>query len=236
MEHEMAVREKMTERYLLNELAPEVRDEFEEHFFDCAACALDLSAATQFVEHSRIVLAETPEPNPVEARTADSVRSRRGWLAWLRPALAAPALALLLLVIGYQNLVTLPQLQSALRQPQVLPWAAVNIGTWGATGPTITIAQGKGFLLFVRIPPDGAYAHYTADLYNPAGKLECSLTIPVGAAPDRQNEDRQSDQWPVEIPGGNREAGRYSLAVRGVTAAGDSTEVGRASFELQIQR
>jgi len=31
MDHEVVVRQKLTERYLLNELGPVERDEFEEH-------------------------------------------------------------------------------------------------------------------------------------------------------------------------------------------------------------
>jgi hypothetical protein len=38
------------------------------------------------------------------------------------------------------------------------------------------------------------------------------------------------------VPGANRAAGSYILIVRGVTAAGESKEVGRASFELQIPK
>lgn len=44
MDHTAVVRQKMTERYLLDELDAEVRDEFEEHFFDCPECALDIRA------------------------------------------------------------------------------------------------------------------------------------------------------------------------------------------------
>jgi hypothetical protein len=129
-------------------------------------------------------------------------------------------------VIGYQNLVTYPKMQAAVNSPRVLPWASVNVGTWGSGGPVIPTRPGEGFLLFVRIPPDGGYSHYVADLYNPAGKLEWSLTIPASSA---------QDQWPVQVPGARRTAGSYALVVRGVTAAGETKEVGRASFELQIQ-
>ena len=45
MDHDEAVRTKVTERYLLNELDPELRDQFEEHLFDCQDCALDVRAA-----------------------------------------------------------------------------------------------------------------------------------------------------------------------------------------------
>jgi hypothetical protein len=226
MDHDVVVRQKMTERYLLNELDSESRDEFEEHFFDCPECAFDVRAGSAFVEQSKNVLAETREAEMAPASSPTPAPASGGWLAWLRPAFAAPALALLLAVVGYQNLVTYPQLQQALSRPQVLPWAPVNVGTWGSGGPVIAASPGQGFLLFVRIPPDGTYSNYTADLYSPAGKVEWSLTIPVTAG---------QDQWPVQVSGANREAGTYTLAVRGVTAAGESKEVGRTSFELKIQ-
>jgi hypothetical protein len=228
MDHGVVVRQKMTERYLLNELDSEARNEFEEHFFDCPECAFDVRAGAAFVKQTRNVLAKEREseaaPSLVPARPAPP---SRGWFTWLHPAFAAPALALLLAVVGYQNLVTYPKLQQALNQPQVLPWAPVNVGTFGSDGPVITITSGHGFLLFVRIPPGGGYSHYTADLYNPAGKVECSLTIPVAAS---------QDQWPVQIPGANRAAGTYTMKVRGVSAAGESREIGSTFFELQVQK
>jgi len=89
------------------------------------------------------------------------------------------------------------------------------------------VPRGRSFLLFVNIAPDNLYVRYIADLYNPAGKLEWSLTFPAASA---------QDQWPVQVPGADREAGTYTLAVRGVTATGESKEVGRTSLELQIQK
>jgi len=225
MNHDVVVRQKMTERYLLDELDPQQRDEFEEHLFDCRDCAEDVRAGAMFVEQSKIVFAEETAAAPAPALAP--VRPQAGWFAWLRPAFAVPALAVLLAVVGYQNLVTYPQLQAALKQPHVLPMASVNLGTWGAGGPTITTAPGQGFLLFVRIPPDGVYDHYTADLVSPAGKLEWSLTFPAVAG---------QDQWPVEVPGTNREPGTYTVAIHGISATGESTDKGRASFELQIQK
>jgi hypothetical protein len=227
MDHDAVVRQKMTERYLLDELDAEAREEFEEHFFDCPDCALDVHAGALFVEQSKVVLAETSEPVPARPPVNFPAAAGPGWPAWMRPAAIVPVMALLLVIIGYQNLVTYPQLQQALNSPQVLPFASVNIGTWGSGGPLITTSPGEGFLLFVRIPPEEGYSHYTAELYNPAGKLEWSLTIPATLA---------QDQWPVKVPGANRKAGSYTLKVRGVTPTGESNEVGGASFELQIQK
>jgi len=227
MDHGVVVRQKMTERYLLDELDLEARHEFEEHFFDCPDCALDVRAGALLVEQSKIVLAEKPQPVSASLPERAPISSKPGWLAWLRPAFTAPLMVLLLAVIGYQNLVRYPHLQQALNSPRVLPWASVNVGTWGPGGPVIATRPGEGFLLFVRIPPDGSYSRYVAELYNPAGKLEWSLTIPASSV---------QDQWPVQVPGTSWEAGSYILVVRGLTAAGENKEVGRASFELQIQK
>lgn len=236
MDHDEVVRQKLTERYLLHELNDEARGAFEEHYFECSECALDVRAGSEFVESSRIILA-LPSKTPSTARRAPDKPVGHGWFThdwfgqdffgWLRPGYAAAALALLIAVVGYQNLVTLPRLHGMLHQPQTLPWAAVAVGTWGSSGPTVQAEPGKGFLLFVRIPPDGTYTRYIADLYNPAGGLDCSLTIPATSV---------QDQWPVVIPGTNRETGNYRISVRGVTPSGEVKDLGSAPFTLQTQK
>jgi hypothetical protein len=136
-------------------------------------------------------------------------------------------MAVLLAVIAFQNFVTFPQMRNALHNPKVMPWAAVNVGTWGAGGPTVTANPGQSFLLFVRIPPEAGYSSYTADLYNPVGKLEWSLTFPATAG---------QDQWPMQVPGSDWQTGTYTLKIRGATAAGESRDLGRTSFDLQVQK
>jgi hypothetical protein len=226
MDHEVVVREKMTEKYLLNELEPEVRDQFEEHFFGCQECALDVRAAAEFVERSKGVLAEERRAVPVPAPAAKPA-GLSWWQTALRPAFAVPVMAVLLAVVGYQNLVTLPHLALLANSPQILRWASINVSTRGGTAPVIVTQPGKGFLLFVNIPPERGYARYTADLYNPAGKLEWTLTIPADSA---------NDALALQVPGANRAPGTYTLGVRGVTAAGEQRELGHNSFELQIQK
>jgi hypothetical protein len=225
MDHDVVVREKMTERYLLDELDPEARDEFEGHFFECQDCAMDVRAGAAFIDQSKVVLAE--KPAEVRDAVVEASRQKPGWFAWLRPAFAAPALALLLAVVGYQNLVTYPQLAKALNRPQVLAWAPLNLATYGSSAQPLFVPRGNGFGLFVRIPSDGSYAQYKADLYNPAGGLEWSLAIPAASV---------QDQWLVQVPSGDREAGVYTLKVRGIPAVGDAKDIGQSTFELQIQK
>src|SRR5271169_2768900 len=109
MEHDVVVRQKMTERYLLDELEPEARAQFEEHYFDCPACAMDVRAGATFIEQSKVVLAEKPVDNAARQPVPVPVPVKPGMFGWLRPAFVLPVMALLLGIIGYQNLVTYPQ-------------------------------------------------------------------------------------------------------------------------------
>lgn len=226
MDHSDALRLKATEKYILNELDPEQLDQFEEHMFDCPECAVDVRAAAMFVEHSKTVLSEARGPVPVTAVSA----TRSGWLDWLRPAFAAPALALLLIVVGYQNLVTYPKLERSVNTPQVMPWAAVNVGVMGS-GQSISVSRGQGFLLFVRIPPEAGYSEYKADLINPSGKKEWSIPIPVSS-----DQEQNQDRWTVRVPGADWISGSYVLKVHGTTTTGEVKEVGQGSVDLQIQQ
>ena len=225
MDHEQAVGQNATERYLLDELDPEQRDQFEEHFFDCQDCATDVRVAAMFVEHSKEILAEPPVDLP--AHEADPNPPKKHWLDWLRPAFAVPAMALLLLIVGYQNLIQLPQLQSAANQPHVLPAISLNLLTYSSNSEPITIAPGQSFLVNLIIPPGDRYSSYQVDLYNPKGQIDSSL--PVRAV-------SSASTWPIQIPGANRQSGTYKLAVQGRTADGQTKEVGSSSFELQIQK
>src|SRR5277367_5646723 len=109
MDHSESIRLMAAEKYLLGELAPESREQFEEHFFECQECALDVRAGAALVEHSKVVLSESPAISPV--RVPAAAPARPGWFAWLRPAVVVPVLAALLVVVGYQNLVMYPQLK-----------------------------------------------------------------------------------------------------------------------------
>jgi len=42
MDHNLASETYAAERYLLDEMPPEERDEFEEHFFSCRVCGEDV--------------------------------------------------------------------------------------------------------------------------------------------------------------------------------------------------
>jgi Putative zinc-finger len=55
MDHIEALRLQAAEKYVLGDLPQLLRDEFEEHFFECQECALDVKAAAGFVDNARVV-------------------------------------------------------------------------------------------------------------------------------------------------------------------------------------
>jgi hypothetical protein len=224
MDHETAVREMMSERYLLHELSPAEQDAFEEHFFECKECGDDVRAGSTFITYSESELTDSPEP----ARQRDSGRKRvnEPWWGWLRPAFTAPALALLLAVIGYQNLVTYPKLTQAVNHPLLGSWVSVNVGTRGTEAKLVKTRAGEGFGVLLDIPPQGGFMSYMVDLYNPTGQLEWSGRIPSAQA----EENRQ-----IYIPGHNRQPGTYTLVVSGINPAGETKELSRHPIDLQIQ-
>jgi len=225
MDHSESIRLMAAEKYLLGELAPELREQFEEHFFDCQECALDVRAGAALVEHSKVVLSEpvavSPASLPVPARV------KPDWLGWLRPALVVPVLAVLVAVIGYQNLVTYPQLKQLASSPQILPWNSINVSTRGTSTTQISTHPGEGFHLLVNIPPDSHFASYTFDLSSPSGRLEWSRTVPATSSDEARS---------IYVPGANQEQGIYTLAVRGNTAANGNSDLGRYSIDVQIQK
>ena len=227
MDHADSIRLMAAEKYLLGELTPELRDQFEEHYFSCQECALDVRHGAAFIDHSKTLLSMQPYSSPPEA----AKESKKGILiGWLRPAFLLPALALLLIVVGYQNLITYPRLhQAALTAnlPSVLPSVSlISANARGASRATLTVHKNDPFLIYLDVPPDRRFTSYEAALYGPSGKEEWSLAIP---------SEKVNDTLPIHVPPSHNGAGVYTVVVTGLTAPDQRSEVGRYPFELKVQ-
>jgi len=220
MQHEEAVRTGLTEKYLMDELTPDVRDQFEEHLFDCQECATDLRAAAAFLEHSKVVLSEQPAAStPVPART----QPKRGWLSWLTPAFAAPALAILLAAVAYQSL-RAPH-TGTVSPSLVRTVSLITANTRGGSAPVVEIARETPFIVFVDVPPQPGFVSYAAELYDSSGTKQWSFPV----SPASINETLA-----IQIPGVPTE-GTYTLAVRGANDNGDGVEVARYPFNVRLK-
>lgn len=153
MEHEKTVQNLAVECYLLGEMAPEEREAFEEHYFECSVCAEDLRAASQFIEDAKDILAAGRE-FPAYQREPEPVRTRWNWLAWLQPQFAGAAIAVLLVVAGVQNFGTIPGLRKQVREgdvPRALP-TTVLLAQTRSSMPTLKAGPGGSLSLQIDVP------------------------------------------------------------------------------------
>src|SRR5882672_8227545 len=109
MDHDEAIQLQAAVKYVLGELSPVQREEYEEHYFDCAECAIDLKVLATFADTAREVLRQQKSPQLVAA----SAPASAGWFRWFQPIVAIPAFAALLLIIAFQNTVTIPQARNS---------------------------------------------------------------------------------------------------------------------------
>lgn len=232
MDHKQAEQKMAVERYLLDEFRLDEREEFEEHFFSCAVCAEEIKAGAALMESAKRIFARENEGSqPLVAPVVTTAQPRateprKDWFAWLRPAFAVPALALLLLVVGFQNLVEVPRIEgslTAMNEPALLPSAYLASGSSRGEEHVVMAKPGQPALLLIDIP-GASNAAYTAELYDASGGKLWSLAIP---------EDAAKESLPLRIPG-NQPAGSYSLVVK-KAGAGNADEVARYTFTLHRQ-
>jgi len=223
MDHDLAVKSQACEKYLLGELSPDLRDAYEEHYFSCAECATQLRMAAELVGAGQQIFAQTP----AVAAGAGIIQESSGWLRWLRPAIAIPVLATLLLVVGYQNLVLIPQLKES-RAPRVLPmFSLISANTRGETVPAFTTQPNQPVGLYVDVPADAAYSTYEIALVDPWGN-----TTPVRSL---SHAEAQKTQVVVVNPG--KISGKYTLIISGQTnsqPASSPAELARVQFSVDF--
>jgi putative zinc finger protein len=227
MDHNEAIKEMAAERYLLDELTPDLRDAFEEHAFNCPDCALDLRAGSTFIN---IAKGELPglaatSPAPSQAEPARRVKKTFDWQSWLRPAFAVPAFAALLALVSYQNLSTIPSLRKAASEPSILPSTAFHAGTRGNAHTPVEADRTHGAALSIELPQDSGYASYAFDLYDPQGKQLWTRSVTAAAGDGTVS---------LVIPGAGLVQGSYTLAISGIDARGTRSEIDHRVLDIHF--
>ncbi len=222
MDHQQATESAAVEKYLLDELTPEMRDAFEEHFFDCHQCATDLRATAGFMDAAKREFQVNPLPKPLAAKAKPRA-------AFFRPALAWSALAASLLLIAYQNVVVYPHFRSEiaeLRAPEILPSVSlVGDNSRGGQMPTVTVGAGRPFLLLLDLPTQDRFSSYTCLLYSPSGLLLSQIEVSAQMAKDTVS---------IRIPAADRLPGDYTLVVRGNNGRTAATPVDLGRYRFTV--
>jgi len=230
MEHSEAVRLQAAEKYVLGKLPKEEHAAYEEHYFECPACADEIKATVAFMESMKQVVREEALV-PAGARAFPPTAPKTGgWFAWLRPAFAVPVMAALLVFIGYQNGVTIPRLKnsSSSQVGQTISSAFSLRGSVrggnevGDTANKVPVRPGESFTLNFDFTPTGTFSEYDWQLRDQADRV-----VKSGAT----SGDKKYQRVSLNVAGGVERAGQYSLVFFGSADA-----AGKTANESEAQR
>ncbi|MBM3757844.1 MAG: zf-HC2 domain-containing protein [Acidobacteria bacterium] len=227
MDHTEATSANRLERYMLNELAGEERDAFEEHYFSCAICAQDIVVTARFIDNARKPLLKLDTEAPAERPTGaqpplqparpENKQGESWWERWLdlapKPALALACMALLAVVV-YREI-------PGGARGEVMGSYFVTSARAVDTEPRKIRVQKKQeriALLYNRTDP--SVARYAFVLESAGGSAVLQFE---GDAP------RDTDDVIISLPVKGMAPGRYTLRVRDASAR---NELAAIPFEL----
>ncbi len=71
MDHELATATQAAERYVLGELTPEQKEDFEEHFFSCSECAEAVRMGSYVAINTKAIAKEETSRPSVPAQVTE---------------------------------------------------------------------------------------------------------------------------------------------------------------------
>ena len=235
MNHSEAIEQMAAERYLLDELTEDAREQFEEHLFDCQECAVDLRAGSMFVSEAKVQLPWIPDQAIADGSAPKKKAS--SWMFWMRPAFAMPAFAALLGVIVFQNAVTFPSLRNAANEPRAAELTRLRPATRGTTHQTLMVDRAHGASVLVDLPLEtgGAAAVSEAiELKDAQGKSIWTTTMHAGATPAGATQGNGDEETSLTIPGAKLGNGTYTLDVTGVGQGNERTSAEEYRFDIVV--
>lgn len=216
----------VAEKYLLGELTEDLREQYEEHLFDCAECAMDLRAAATFIAASKQVFLE----EPVAELARDWVQAKgrtTGWRGWLKPLIAVPAMAALVVVAVYEGRqIHERSMNTASSEPRLT--ASADIGLRGgdrasSESALVRVQEGKAMALHFDFTPSQAFEKYLGEVQDQAGRVVMSVVIPA---------ERTNKEVRFVVPAGRLRAGHYAFVIFGDSAA--KTIVAKYEFAVEM--
>jgi len=227
MDHLEALRLQASEKYVLGELSPDLREQFEEHYFECAECAEDVKATVTFVSATREVLREDPSPSSFESREPPAP-SR--WRSWIRPVVFVPAMAALVLSIGYFTWPARPPI-GEITEPGMVSFSGPSFGLRGGDrleneATVCEVHRNNSFQLHFDFVPaqDHNFSSYAGEIQDRSSRVLLRFDVP----PNRINKEVN-----LVVPAGLLRTGDYTLAVFGRDASFSAkTSVAKFAFAV----
>ncbi len=229
MDHNEAIQLQAAVKYVLGELSQVQREEYEEHYFDCAECAIDLKALATFADTTREVLRQ----EKANQLAKESVPERGGWLRWLQPITAVPAFAALLLIVAYQNTVTIPQARVAASSGAAQLFVSsrapkMSITRGGGATAKYLVGSNESLPLKFDFTPSTSFDAYVCQLQDEAGRSLLQLRV-AGSFTNKELN--------LIVPAGVVKPGKYALVFTGdpgLKGQPTKDEVLRLSFAIEF--
>lgn len=234
MDHNEAVRLQAAEKYVLGKLPKEQHAAYEEHYFDCSACAEEIKATVAFMESARQVMREEAL-EPVGARVVSPTAP--GFFSWVRPVFAVPVFAALLMCIAYQNTVTIPHLKEStsgqigqgISSAFALRGSVRGGNEDGDAVNKVRVRSEESFTLNFDFTPTGTFSEYDWQLREQAGRIVKSGSI---------SGDKKYQTVSLNVAGGVETAGKYNLVFLGnaddASPTANEHEAQRLTFTVEF--
>jgi len=231
MDHGEALQMMAAERYLLNELTPEERDAFEVHMFGCQECALDIRAGAAFIREAKTQLFEMESQGSpsVPAKSAGTDAKKKGWSFLWQPAFAMPAFAVMIALIAFQNIATIPSLRRSATEPRILYSNPMHVGTRGSTHMPVRADRTNGLSLSIELPQSPNYSSFVFELDDSSGKKVWTQNVTASNA-----ESDGDGVVSLIIPGSGLQQSSYTLNIWAVTPQNSRVDVDRRTLDVQF--
>jgi len=221
MDHAEATRRLVAEQYLLGELNDSEREEFEKHFFACPECSESLETGAALISNARAVFLD-PAGIPVTATSP-------GWKKWFglewsfAPAAALAGCVVMMVLVGYQNLVQIPALRQGAESGDLAMAPAISIRAARAQ-QALTFVKRNGMVTLTVVHEwEDAYSRYSTEVEWVANHRVVSKTG-IAATPADISVSLRTERL---------EAGAYLLTVYGLReGSAERTPVARVPFTL----
>ncbi len=216
------------------------------HLYKCWDCRARHEkmerAAMAFMElHRRLIPPDPPKSAQWrerflarldEAAAKFAPDSARGWFTWFRPAMAVAAFVVLLLVIAYQNAVTIPQAKEEAAQGGgqlfTSSFSLRKANERGGEEVKVQVHTNESFALKFDFVPARTFDSYLCQLQDEAGRSLLQVSVPGTSA----NQEAR-----LVVPAGRVKPGKYSLVFLGAPGSsgqGIKDEVLRLRFVVEF--